>query len=415
MRRFYLAWIICFAITASRDIDALLKPILWTEDGAAIWSHYYNVTTIIPPVRYYGGYISLISDIVGYVVSYFPTRWQPHMFPAIALSMSSASFALFASPPFRKVVENDNQRLVVAVGLAALPLGSGAKATFVAFSQWPAGAALCLLVALAPRLNFGLVLLMTIIVWTNPISALLLPFFAYEAWRRRSDLRDSIGWVVLLAAGLSYLWLGRTYDPTHPHIYKGIVAGTTLILERGIAETVLGTGVRMWMLNHWHWAYLDVVGLAALCLTAVALRDRLRDPAFLAFAVKLMIMGAVICYLSAVLRDEVGLETPWGRRYAFTLSIAFAILALIAITDAVRAGRPLFQQATLAALFVAAMTALNYQNNGLYKSLPESWPRFHAFLENVVAAEKSGVAQRLILEGQEREGWPILINVRPRH
>ena len=415
MKRFYLAWAICLLITVSRDPDALLKPILWVEDGAAIWAHYYNVTTIIPPVRYFSGYISLISDIVGYFVSYFPTRWQPHMLPAIAMLMSSATFALFAAPQFRKVVEGDNQRLVIAIGLAALPLGSFVKVGLVGYSQWPAGVALCLLTALAPSLGIGLVALMTIIIWTNPISVLLIPFFAYEAWRRRRDPKDSIGWIVFLFATIAYFWLGRTHDPTSANLYRGVVDGTRLILERGFAETVFGVGVRFWMLQHWHWIFLDALGAASLCAVFIALLPRLRvNPVFRAFAIKLVIMGVAICYLSATLRDGVGLDIQWGRRYVLTLSIVFALLALIAITDAVMARPSLLWRAGLTSLFVFAVAALNYENNWLYKSPSAYWPRFRTFLKSVVAAEKAGASQTMTLEGQERDGWPISLNVRPR-
>ncbi len=414
MKRFCIAWIICVLITVARDIEPLTKPTLFLEDGAAIWSYYYNWPSIIPPIRHYGGYVAILSDIIGYSTSYFPTRWHPHMFSAGAILISSAAFALFASSPFRKVVENDNQRLAVAVGLAILPLGSFAKASVVSFSQWPAGAALCLLTALAPRLGPELVVLMTILVWANPFSVLLLPFFAWEAWRRRGDSRDALGWGVLVIATIAYIWIGRTFDPTNPHIYKGLMDGTRLILERGIAETAIGTGARMWIISHWHWVALDALGVAILGLMIFALRDRLRDPVFLSFSLKLAIIGCAVCYLSAMVRDGIGLDTAVGRRYAFTLSIGVAVLLLIAVTDAIMANRPVLQRAALAAVVVAAAGALNYQNNGFYKNPSNYWPRLRAFLKEVIAAEKAGVTQTLVLEEPDRTGWSIPINVRPR-
>ena len=414
MKRFCIAWIICVLITVARDPEVLTKPALFLEDGASIWSYYYNWQSIIPPIRNYGGYVAILSDIVGYSTSYFPTRWQPHMFSADAILMSSAAFALFASSPFRKIVANDNQRLAVAVGLAILPLASFPKVAVVSYSQWPAGAALCLLTALAPRLGPGLVVLMTILVWANPFSVLLLPVFAWEAWRRRGDAWDALGWAVLLIAGIAYIWIGRTFVATDPHVSKGLVDGTRLVLERGIAETVIGPGVRMWIITHWHWVALDALGIAILGLVIVALRDRLRDPVFLFFSLKLVMIGCAVCYLSAVICDGVGLDIPWGRRYAFTLSIGFAALFLVAVTDAIMANRPVLRRAALAAVVVAAVGALNYQNNWLYASPSGYWPRLRAFVKEIIAAEKAGVTQTLVLEEPARTGWSITINVRPR-
>lgn len=419
MARFCLAWLICFVITVSRDIDALMKPVLWAEDSVAIFANYYNVSGI-PLVRYWGGYVSLAADLIGYAVSCFPTVWQPHMLPGIAIAVSAAAFALFAAPIFRKIVVSDTQRFIIAVALAVLPLGSFADVGLVGYTQWPAGILLVLLAAVAPDLSLrsikgaALFLLLLVLVWTNPVSIIALPLFLYEAWRTRAGAPSSALANLMLAAGcVLYVTVGRVYAPADVNVLHALSDGTRLLLERVVFESVFGTMTRMWALAGAYWLWMDIIAVGAIAVTMFGLRHRMRDPQFRTFLLKAAYLSIGICYLSALMRADVGLSVYHGRRYPFISGAMFTLLFLIALTDA---ATPLttVRKLSAGAAIVVALAVTNAYNNWLYQTPSRYWPRFRAFIQSVAAAEKEGRAVTLTLEGEEREGWPIIVHVRPR-
>jgi hypothetical protein len=411
--------IACFVIIALRDPDALLKPALPLED-AEIFSYYHAARGVLAIFRFEAGYLHLLDELSGYLIAFFPIRWRPHLMAGLPMAASAVGFALFSAASFRRFVENDAQRAVVCLGLAALPLGNFAKVGVMDYLLWPLLVVVVMVMLAEPRLSLrtgrGVALVATIsmVCWTNPVCCALVPLFLYEAWRRRqSDPSSALGHLVLVAACCLYAVFGREPGTGIIKGFEAVAEAAQLIIERVVFEASFGTAARMSFIQAGQWWVLHGVAAAVAVLVVLALWPRLRDSAdFRRLSAKIVFIIVSLSVLMPLLRN-VWLESVWGRRYGYVQSILMALLILIAISYTVQRLHHL--RRSLAALAVVMMggwlAALNVHNNHLYRTQMFGGDELRLLLRRAAEAQRANRTETFRID---RPRWPVEIHIQAR-
>lgn len=412
---------LCLAILIARAPQAILHPILFGEDGTILFADFYNGQGLKALTALYSGYISLLPRLAGYVISFFPTAWRPHLFILVPMAATAFAFSLFALPVFRRFVASDAQRGLICVGLAVMPLGNAAKIGATGYIQWPAGIVLCLFllseaaVSLATVSGIGLFAALAVLIWSNPISVALAPLFLYEAFRLRTADRPTAAFhLMLFGACALYAVFGR--DPSagarNIDILGASISTLRGVAERIVYETSFGVRSRMDLIDSSRWYVIYPAAAIVVAGIAAALRQRLRDNAGLRrFVVKCLYAIGAITLFCAVFRT-VDLDTALGRRYTYIQAALFALLLLIALTDWLIANVAAPKRLAALSVCVAAWLGwTNFRNNDHYQTDPAEGARIGILIQAIRYTEVTG---RDMVLTYARGDWPIIVHVRPR-
>jgi hypothetical protein len=175
--------LLIFAIHFLRAADVLLYPPLQVEDGD-IFAFFYQHRNLAAILRYKGGYLPLIPNLIGYVSMYFPLTWVPYILSWTPLALTLAAQSLFFSKRYRPLIKADWVRFLTCVAIAVNPFGQFHLVAHTDYSIWN-----CLLLFILLSLpgfpqRFTMVyfLLYNLLIWGHPLTLLALPFVIY--WYR---------------------------------------------------------------------------------------------------------------------------------------------------------------------------------------------------------------------------------------
>ncbi|MEZ4663168.1 MAG: hypothetical protein R2911_36945 [Caldilineaceae bacterium] len=158
-------------------------PALQVEDGAQVFAHFYQHRGAAEIWRMKGGYIPLVANLIGYVAVRFPTRTIPYVLTWLPLLITLAAYSLFFNRRYRTILAAEQTRAVVCVLFCLAPIAQFHLLSHTDYSIWNTFLLLILMSVLPVPTNRvrGLLygLLMNLLVWSHPLTVLVLPFQVY--------------------------------------------------------------------------------------------------------------------------------------------------------------------------------------------------------------------------------------------
>lgn len=197
-------------IIASRDITAIAYPQLRVEDGRDFFAYFYSHHDFVEIAHFYAGYIPLIPNIIAYLLLFLPARIMPYAFALVPLLFSALVYSLFSLPVYRWYLTSDLLRVVACLIFAFAPVFHLDIQISVAYIIWNCLLALVLLsLPQLPEKGFRLtviLILLNLLIWSNPLSIILAPLYAWRASAGRGNSRYL--YLFLLASLLAYQAVG---------------------------------------------------------------------------------------------------------------------------------------------------------------------------------------------------------------
>lgn len=207
---------ICFLILALRnELHEVFFPLLYGEDGREIFNRLYNDHNFSNIFYFYGGYIRVFPNLVGYLLHFFPIQLIPSLYAIVSLMFTAFVYSLFYRV-IDHVFDNRWFAFYAALLIIALPQANFELVGTLMFQIWHAAIALFVLTFLPlPEKNWVrmlYLLFMHILIWTHPFSFLVLPFYIYRVIRN-SEHRFENGIFVLSI--LSYFMFAVLRGPLY--------------------------------------------------------------------------------------------------------------------------------------------------------------------------------------------------------
>ena len=216
-------WLLGLALlVVTRRVDALARPQFWAEDGMFYVEALARGGQAI--LRPYAGYLHLGPRVAALLATSFDPLWAPAVFSAVATAALLAVCALILSE--RMPVSG---RPWFALAVVLVP---DAREVFfnVTNLQWVLALGLIVLLLLPEPRSFasraGDILLVIFGGLSGPFSLLFSPFFAVQAWRKRSAWSMAMA-VLIAATGAVQGWYifhgaGATPEETGPVILQSL-------------------------------------------------------------------------------------------------------------------------------------------------------------------------------------------------
>jgi hypothetical protein len=312
------------ALLALRKPWALHTPQFWAEDGSIFMQqdHDWGARAILEP---YNGYLHLLPRLIAWLASRTAdVAWWPAIYNGLSFAITVALFARLAS---RRVELPGKAGLMLAFAVVA---GTGEVLINATNLQWVTAFFLVLQLFTAraetgPQ-RLGDLAILGVVGLNGPFALVLLPLFAWRAWRERSlDPALALGVVALCAAVQGRFVLGGslsldgTSAPFRPLMFLSIIG------SRLVTWPIFGpAAVKAWpLLVH---AILGVAFIGA--VAAHALRRDARRPlrAMILAAFALMTLACVARVRADTWRDD---NLVNGDRYFYISRVLLAWLVLL--------------------------------------------------------------------------------------
>lgn len=145
----HLFWVSFPAILlayALRDLNAVIWPAAFYEDGRQLIEYYYNQEDWLSAWRFYRGYVNLASNLVAYLSSGLPTAQIPLFYTLCALTFISLPVGLLLRSEIRLPLIGAQERLLLAAIVIVAPIANFHLLNTLMYSQWPLLASLTLIV-----------------------------------------------------------------------------------------------------------------------------------------------------------------------------------------------------------------------------------------------------------------------------
>ena len=404
---FVALFVASIAITYARDPDLYRLPAAAYEDGREMFAFYYNHPEPSSILRSYNGYVSLVPNLAGYLAARLPTVWIPHALALFPLAVAALAFSLLALEENRPLIASDGLRAVGCLVLALAPLG---KRMFVSSTMYSLWNLLFILVLISlwepPRSRLGAVgraLLLTALIWSNPLSVALLPVYGLllaAHWKDGSLAR--LYYSVLAAVTVLYQLVAVEHlrDKAVDLIAASRVT-VIFVLERVVFNTLFSDRLsrvlrRQEAVERISWAAIAVVALLVAVLVAVLVlyRRRLSSRPGLGLTVlAYSIVAFTALYVVGRSADLEILARHAGHRYFWVQRLCFLVLLLV-VVDLVLAAKPgRLGRAALTVMSLAVvyqLVWLNRVDNAKYRGRPGAGAKMRAFTAGVAAQEARG-------------------------
>jgi len=415
-RLFAITWCISCGLIFARNPDALLFPVLHAEDGPFVFQYFYGNRDPASVLRHYEGYLALGPNIVGYLVSFLPVTWVPHALVAVPAGIAAASYSLVTLPGFRDIIASDRQRMSLALGLTILPIGNFALVGSTMYSLWSLLLILVLLTLGTARLprsgtrRVVFTVLCSILIWSHPLSIVLLPVYALRLWRERAG-PDRAVWLFLIVVTGLYVAIGIDLMQANRPVLDLFRVSARAILERVVFETVIGNTARMQLLTAGYVVLMELIALSIVAVMTVPVIRWARTGAIRSrFSLESALVFLLVTLLSVYTRGG-HLDDEWAQRYTYIQSALLIILIFAAVFPTLLA-RPRMIRTLAVTAAITWLVVLARVNAVWYMTDRDEGQRVRQFVRTIDAMERNGASRRLRLE---RSGaWSIEIEPRPR-
>lgn len=391
------------AFTYWRDPGVYKLPNAAYEDGRDFFAYYYNHPEPGSILRSYSGYISLISNVVGFSSVRLPVQQVPFalaLFPLLMLGLGCSWLALSANRP---IVGNDRYRYLACLVLAVAPLGNVQFVSSTAYSIWILLFLLILLSLIDPPKTVGRAsvrgAIVAVLICNHPLSIALVPVYLWLGWVHRARGVVVRGYYAALAlVAVLYQLFGVEHAEERVMDVLGIARVTaTFVLERVVFNTLFSDRLSRMAHHRGHedWIYL-AAGAVVLALAALVTLCRRRVDA--GHAQVLAILSYLIVALTAlyVFGRSASLDVLTGHpgyRYFWVQRLCFIVL-LFVLADAVLAGRRGVRAKAVTAALLAVLAVQLYWLHGLdrgkYWGRPGMGHKVAAFTAEVARQEATG-------------------------
>jgi len=340
-QRRHLLWMFLilavFAIIFLRAPEVLLLPSLQVEDGSQVFAHFYQHRGPEQILRFKGGYLPLIANIIGYCSIRLPTRLIPYGLTWIPLIITLATYCLFFATRYRQWLSSDQSRAVTCILFALAPVTQFHLLAHTDYSIWNTFLLLILLsvcrLPKRPWLKYPYWILCNLLIWSHPLTVLIFPLAAYFMFKDKCDrglyavillnliAHQAFGVESQVFSGLSAagqaIKLGRT------GIWTFVIIGETAFRTAFGALLFAWTAEHMWLLLVGWTAFLAVS-------TTVVFRKAPQSRIPIVFILYL-IFGTT--FLNVLSRGyEVAGDLNYSPRYIYIQSVSFLVLFVILVT-----------------------------------------------------------------------------------
>jgi hypothetical protein len=184
------SWVLVLGLSALildyRCHGYFVNPDLRAEDGKMVYAFFFNYRSLQAVIRFKAGYMPLVPNALGYVAARLPPPAAPYFLALVPASFAAAAFAVFNAASFRRYVPSDRLRLCCCFGLALAPLANFFLVCNTDYSIWNLLVLLLWLVLVrmpdSKLLALLFTVLLTVLVWTHPISVVALPATLCWLW-----------------------------------------------------------------------------------------------------------------------------------------------------------------------------------------------------------------------------------------
>ena len=187
------AWIALVAALAGilflRAPEMVLAPALLFDEGAKVFSYFYEHRDATEILRFKSGYVPLVGNLIGYIAVRFPTRAIPYAFVGSAVLIATFTYSLFFLRAFRTWVPSDLERALVCILFALAPISDCLLVTMSDYSTWNLFSALILLTLCPPPTRRGWrylhAFVCNLLVWSHPLTILIAPVVLWYSFKNK--------------------------------------------------------------------------------------------------------------------------------------------------------------------------------------------------------------------------------------
>jgi hypothetical protein len=189
----WAAWIALFLAAAGivflRAPEMVLAPALLFDEGAKVFSYFYEHRDAAEMLRFKSGYVPLIGNLIGYIAVRFPTGAIPYAFVGSAVLIATLTYCLFFLSAFRSWIPSDLERALICILFALAPISDCLLVTMSDYSTWNLLAALIFLTLCPPPERRGWrylhALVCNLLVWSHPLTILIAPVALWYAFKNK--------------------------------------------------------------------------------------------------------------------------------------------------------------------------------------------------------------------------------------
>ena len=318
-------------IGLQNSFEELFFPTLQGEDSRIIFSVFYNGHELKNIFNFYGNYILTLPMALGYLIQFFPLTAIPHIYVGVALIIKSLSCYLIYRV-IGRIFKSEGLAWYILLAVSVLPLAGHEFSVSLSYQIWNYLLILFLLLFLSiPRkLTFRIpyVIVVVLMIWSNPGSILLVPFYGF---RYLNEKAHRVEYALFILAAGAYVFFGvQSKSPD----FSGLQYFVEIFRDRVVTDALLGLGIRLYL------HYLEITGwwvafvLAALFLRLCLSWKHIGREAKV-FIITLCYMAVFMVLISLVGRPDY----PWdsyyhrggGIRYVYISKILMVLLVLMAL------------------------------------------------------------------------------------
>jgi hypothetical protein len=388
-----------FLFLLVRNYPAFALPVLHCEDGREMLSFY----TLFPApegiLRFYGGYVSLLPNVIGYMsVQWLPLTLTPYALAIYPLALASVTYSLLALRRFRFLIASDQWRFFLAFFLACLPLGNVHLISNTAYSIWNL-LLLLLLLAIAPSersilFKLAQFVFMTLAVLSTPLSIVIAPICAVNAVQAKKRVDQGLN-VGLIGVIILYLLFGvQTSMGTVSNLGLHTVPYTLrYLLERVVYEAVFGNRLRLDLYQEQMLWPMQVTALGICLAFAVFVyvrRDRFTRQDFINLLLLVYLIATItgLVVITRTMTDSSHMDM-WNMRYFYTQRVLLWIVAAMIVFKGINwRFSPKYAQLLLGAILLLYAWGIWHQNRYVYDTLIEAGRELANFLQEVDTAKR---------------------------
>lgn len=385
-----------FALLAIRSWDAVLLPILGHEDGRDMFAFYFNNSSPCYILRYYAGYVSVLTNAIGWAAMRLPLPTSPYVFTLASLVIATLGFYLLSRHEHAWLIPDACTRIIIVVTLAILPLGRGYLVNNLTYSQWSLFFLLIVLLSRWPLPSSigGLsayAVAVALCAASHPLSILTVPLcVAQFVLNRHRSQRLFIAFCA--CAIVAYQAIGVQHSINVTPSLHSVLWAMKVFLARVSFESVFGARATTLLTAHGSADYVYAFGIMILCMIAsmVLTGKRQKRDAYIAGAMLLLAFAVVM--ISTMVRyvgsdnKWIHLNDPYLQRYIYIPKIIFTIMVLWQIVPriqgALRSRNAISRLAFLAACCVYVI-AIIASNRFLYRESQTEGYRVREFIYSV--------------------------------
>lgn len=335
------------AILFIRVHELLLLPTLAVDDGANVFSYFYQHRGFREILSFKSGYIPLLPNILAYAVLRLPTQAVPYAMAWIPFCLSILTCALFFAARYRAVLPSDKARAALCLLFALAPVSQHPIIASTDFSIWNA---FILLILLSVRplpagkrrkaLTFAAIGLLA---WSHPLTLVTAPLLMF--WFMKDRPNRLLYAVMLANLSLHQIFgvqnLGRVMrflDESGGG--SGLIGSLALALQslgHIAARTLLGPLLYRWALASAPW--LTPLAVSAILLASLLMARKYR-------ALRLPFLFLLLAAFSVTLLNilargtYVGGACPTPHRYIYIQSLAVLAWLVLMAASGLRPAPP---------------------------------------------------------------------------